>query len=527
MNSSDTASVLWSGSATADSTASGLSFAVDVAAPAAGTYNLCYCDAGADTTLTPGADSYYSLRENTECPASMAPTGANADNLCSTKCARGCTGANCHCDGWEAASDTALDLDNALCLPAHECQAACDAEAGCMGFTVSTDFAGVCWLDNGCAGSTAKDGLSHWKQETGSACQEDADFGLNVGTVAVSDRAACGTWVLDPADGADQSLEVAGAGLDWVRDRVMLVAKDGVCGISDPIGNDALGYARSAPVGSTIDQPLNDAEGPYVAPVANTATYQKTLGSYCAGDSVAKADLPPTCYDSCAQDGDASNCTGYFYGIDGADSTALCMTKQACVDTCTDLDGCVGVSMHKTLPRCFLRTSCTLRTHDEYDVYVKGEDRRLTSKWGPPAEAAGKGFSWDELLRFPSLSVPAGTYKACFCDSALTTTQPGICLANKADFKVELGLVHVSGVECLLRDPKHQRSKCYAQGYGGLRCHDAEPAPAAPAEGLPPVSEIEVDPADEEVAASVSAWCLYGPEEETDHHPVCEFVRRL
>lgn len=447
--------------------------------------------------------------------------------MCGSKCARGCTGSSCHCDGWQAAADAGvLDLTDALCLPPSECRTACDDQADCAGFDVSTEHAGLCWLTAASAACVpaADDGFEHWEVQAGAPCTDDTDFGLHVGDITVSDRAGRGTWVLDPADGAAQSLEVTGAGLDWVRDRVMLVAKDGVCGVSDPLGGDALFYARNAAVASTVDQPLDGAEGPYEAPVPKTATYQATLGTYCAGANVPQEQLPPTCYDQCAHDAAGPNCTGFFAGSDTSASTALCLEAQSCLDTCTELDSCVGVSVHKTLPRCFLRTSCTLRMHGEYDVYVKG--RRLTSKWGVAAEAA-KGFSWAELLRFPSLSVPAGTYKACFCDSALTTTQAGICLANKADFKVDIGLVHVSGVECLLQDAKYTRGTCVAQGYGGLRCHEANAPPAAPAEGVAAVSTVTDGPAAEEVTASVSAWCLYGPEEETAHHPICEFERRL
>lgn len=314
----------------------------------------------------------------------------------------------------------------------------------------------------------------------------------------------------------------------------MLVPRDGVCGVSAPVGGDALFYARNVPVGATVDGPLDDAEGPYAAPVAKTASYQATRGAYCAGPSVPKASLPPTCFDQCAGAEPAHNCTGFFAAHDTAESTALCLSADACVDACTEDVACAGVSVHKTLDRCFLRTSCTARASAEYDLYLKvgGADgtvgRRLTSEWWPTSEAA-KGYSWSQLLRFPSLSVPAGAYKACFCDSALTSPA-GVCRANKADFKVEIGRVHVSGVECLLQEDKYTRGTCVVQGYGGLRCHDVAPALTPPGLGAAAAATVSVvteGPGDAEAAAGVSAWCLYGPEEETAHHPICEFERRL
>ena len=78
----------------------------------------------------------------------------------------------------------------------------------------------------------------------------------------------------------------------------------------------------------------------------------------------------------------------------------------------------------------------------------------------------GSGFSTQSVLRFAPLTLPsAGTYKVCFCDSEVS----GKCSTN-ADFSVEIGKVHVSGLSCLLSVPKLQTAQCFEQYFGGLRC---------------------------------------------------------
>merc|ERR1719191_2286129 len=87
------------------------------------------------------------------------------------------------------------------------------------------------------------------------------------------------------------------------------------------------------------------------------------------------------------------------------------------------------------------------------------------------------GVSWDKLLRFDAVQFTAGgEFKLCFCDPFLLAT--GIC-SKPSDFKIEIGKVHATGLECLLTNPKMQRGTCVAQKYGGLRCYDG-PAPSTP-----------------------------------------------
>ena len=140
-----------------------------------------------------------------------------------------------------------------------------------------------------------------------------------------------------------------------------------------------------------------------------------------------------------------------------------------------------------------------------------------------PAEDIG--VSWSELLRFKNVMVPIGGYfKACFCD---TQTLSSATCRSKADYKVEIGTVHVSGVSCLISDPKLQRGACHEQRYKGLRCYESEiinPQPPALAT-LP--SDDSTDHEDEVAGEEqvLSSWCVYGPEEETRNHPECRSAR--
>lgn len=93
-----------------------------------------------------------------------------------------------------------------------------------------------------------------------------------------------------------------------------------------------------------------------------------------------------------------------------------------------------------------------------------GPVRQLTSH-------AAAGASTSNVLRFaPIAFASAGTYKVCFCSSKELGTLSKAC-ATEADFKVELGKVHVTGVSMLLeKHPKFRRKRCYTQYHGGLSC---------------------------------------------------------
>lgn len=130
------------------------------------------------------------------------------------------------------------------------------------------------------------------------------------------------------------------------------------------------------------------------------------------------------------------------------------------------------------------------------------------------------GTSWDAILRFKGASfATGGQFKACFCDP--DTLADGQFCKSARDYRVELGTVHVSGVSCLIEDPKFQRGTCVEQYYGGLRCYPG----AAPMLEVPVLTEASWTPQDAPAGAgpgpALSSYCLYGPEEETRDDPLC------
>jgi len=146
-------------------------------------------------------------------------------------------------------------------------------------------------------------------------------------------------------------------------------------------------------------------------------------------------------------------------------------------------------------------------------------------KVGEPGAARqlSTAVSTTGILRFAGLTLGAGRYKACFCDH-LTA---GIC-KDLSDFAVDVGRIHVSGVSCLLGNPKYVRGVCVPQTYGGLRCYDGTApviAPPEPSVVIDPVSKILPAPVVAPPTVEESSWCLYGPEEETSAHPICKFVK--
>jgi hypothetical protein len=337
--------------------------------------------------------------------------------------------------------------------------------------------------------------------------------------------------VLTP--GEAQSLEVVGDRLDPLRDRLYVTWASGICGFSAPVGASAAFYTRNAPVDFSFDPPMDDYEGPYSAPVQKKATYRLIEKTFCGGPTKLPVEEVPgadRCWTKCAagnagagKDGDKT-CAGLMNGYDGPSSVVLCLEKKACLDACTESEGCYGIAMHATLPRCYMYTdTCRgmvldgkLSSDASYDFYYKqdGGVRRLQA--APPA-------SWGKLLRFPGLNLDGGRYKACFCDYKVA----GLC--NKIeDYTVEVGSVHVSGVSCLLGDAKYTRGVCVPQAYGGLRCHTAAPSLVEPKA----VEEAVVKPNSTMFKAAAvappteeeSTWCLYGPEEDTLVHPICQFV---
>jgi hypothetical protein len=115
------------------------------------------------------------------------------------------------------------------------------------------------------------------------------------------------------------------------------------------------------------------------------------------------------------------------------------------------------------------------------------------------------------IKRFAGFSFPAGCHKLCFCDMQLAPN--GTC-AESADYAVELGEVHASGVSCLLEDSRHSRKSCLPMADGGLRCY-AELSAAVTVTQNPALPTPDPTPGPTPPPPK-GTKCLFGPEEEKE-----------
>jgi hypothetical protein len=360
-----------------------------------------------------------------------------------------------------------------------------------------------------------------------------------IGTLAVTARPDLGvSYVVAP--GVPTSLEVTGTGLDYLTDRVMVVDCTGVCGVSGP----AEGVIQPAnAVAAHVDRPdVPETDALVEVPPNFTwATIDGPTGSegkYCPGNLVLSAGSladKHRCYPKCYADdctGDDCFCGGYEGGFDTAESSSLCLDAAQCTDLCAQTDGCTSVDVHSSKSRCFLNAGdCeTLHADPDYDVYFKESEipARRTSARGRSLSAAqvrelvageDPGISWDELLRFDAVQFAAGgEFKLCFCDPSLLG--PGEFCTSHSDYKIEVGTIHASGIECLLSQPKMQRGNCVPQAYGGLRCYD-DTAPATPVPAgyfaIPKTNRKHLS----EKAKLLLSFCQFAPEEDAMQFPFC------
>jgi len=291
----------------------------------------------------------------------------------------------------------------------------------------------------------------------------------------------------------------------------------------------------------------------------------RAKGSYCKDQNIdlsgvqipfggAFVDLEThQCYKKCSSPcvGDYCDpeCNGYYSGYDDATSNALCVQADFCKYICDNVEGCESIDMHNTLPRCFLNSDGCVNEDDiayaadgSYTLHIRASDanqeatRLLGDEDG--AEAAARRlkpkrtvtpaptpaptmvfsydnlpvhYSWSNMLRFKSFSFTSGgTFKVCFCDSTLLSK--GSVCASEADFSVQVGTVHSSGVSCLLEKPALQRVSCVPQMYGGLRCYAkyTAPEPVLP----PPEVIFGAVKVEDMTPEMLSTYCLMRPEED-------------
>jgi hypothetical protein len=329
-----------------------------------------------------------------------------------------------------------------------------------------------------------------------------------------------------------------------MKDRVMVIDCIGTCGVSGPA---AAVKQPGVPVSSYMDRPSMpeaDAYAEVKFQVGDWATTETTAGKYCPGNLIPfekgtladKHRCYPKCYAKTCT-GDSCFCSGYEPGYDTMESSSLCLNVEQCTDLCEQTPGCTSIDMHATKDRCFLNMgSCaTLHPDPDYNVWSKVMDMntRRTMDRGRSLSAAqvrellageDPGISWDQLLRFDAVQFTAGgEFKLCFCDPALLTS--GIC-SKPSDYKIEVGKVHATGLECLLTNPKMQRGTCVPQMYGGLRCYDG-PAPVVEIpDGYLAVPDTTRSSLSQK-AQLLLGFCQFAPEEEAMQYPFCEQHRQF
>jgi len=164
-------------------------------------------------------------------------------------------------------------------------------------------------------------------------------------------------------------------------------------------------------------------------------------------------------------------------------------------ELCSLRNDCFGIDVFLSGNRCFLNVegSSPDGCKSQYETANLGPSTayKFLAKAGTTVERmlqAGTGLSSDNILRFMPVSfVSGGSYKVCFCDSALLPTGQQYCHAE-SDYSVEIGELIVSGVSCLLKESDFRRRTCYNMFHGGLICSDTikYPASAAPATGVLP-----------------------------------------
>jgi hypothetical protein len=559
------------------STEGGYLFTGTVPAIAAGKYTMCYCDdqsSGGDVLLIRSSKSKYEVTEDYVCEVGLtysALTSAAKDDVCTVKCAKGCAGAGCFCDSFDLADYVASPdggTSYPLCVSAPKCKEYCSAVDSCTGFDYDPATKMCTLLAGDCTALAFKEGSQFWNRiGNTSACAADAGYDTVVGAVTLTTRADVGVdWVLTPGETA--SIEVIGTGMDWQKDRLMLIDCTGTCGVSGPTPSVTAGPKSQMQYNHWVavrpdfsDQPHDDTEVPTPKPPpvekAETVLWRNSPESYCAGNNMDVASIPDVkthqCFAKCDKglpcSGAACFCDGLVHGYDGPDSQALCLDEASCKKACAGLDDCFGIDMDASKNRCFLNSvvkgpsdtfSCEeylvsgrLTKLKSYSLIYKQqlpETRRATAV-PPGAPQRGllptfdilgspvdTGKSWDQILRFNNITFEAGgKFKACFCD--YQTLSPGTYCKRTSDYTVEVGTVHVSGVSCLVEEEKFRRGTCVEQFHGGLRCYPgAAPALTVPDAGPTPAPTPAKTTT---VIPDVSSFCLYGPEEETRDDPLC------
>jgi len=451
-----------------------------------------------------------------------------------------------------------------------------------IGDATNTDTTG----DNCLTGQiTTNEEYMHLRKLEGTACTHPSDFNEYAGILSVTRRVRMGVdYVLDPGMDAAGSIEVSYAntptltadGLAGIsRDRITIIDCRGTCGVSSPSAGvttpenatDIETWNSFWPVNYFVDRPHIDSKNPSATEGVTDAapalrTYAVRESKFCEGrnvdpettflhmDGALQALQQHQCYTKCSKNapytGEDDACNGHFSGYDGPDSNALCLTTEQLGAVCDQIQDCTSFDKHKHLNRGFLNvlgedgSTCmsndaNLKDSEDYDWHraeteTETGDLNTRQRRLQQLTELSFAFSWNQLLRWRSVSfATGGTFKLCFCDSEHLTIQAqqyNSACRSVRDYAIEIGTIHVSGVSCLLSDPRFQRVACKSQYYGGLRCYKSSPPVLDPSSEMEDASsEVAEDLLNNEQTVLVlSTWCTFGPEEQVRNDPRCQLV---
>merc|ERR1719238_410389 len=334
-----------------------------------------------------------------------------------------------------------------------------------------------------------------------------------IGDITVTQRATVGwTYVLDPEETG--SVEIISQAqtctttscknskkLNWKKDRIMILDCKATCGISSPAKGVTFEMEPAALKEANEFVAQNDMFD--AAATARTMvdlpselrTYTTVKSHFCKGGNIPGSELPEAaadlCFTKCSIDPTLPGCSD----MDTADSGAICLPESACRELCSLRNDCFGIDVFLGGNRCFLNVegSAPDGCKSQFETANLGPSTsyKFLAKAGTTVERMlqdGTGRSSDDILRFMPVSFESGgSYKVCFCDSALLPTGQQYCHAE-SDYSVEIGELIVSGVSCLLKESDFRRRTCYNMFHGGLMCSDTlkYPQEAVAAAGVKP-----------------------------------------
>jgi hypothetical protein len=398
------------------------SWTFEVPIPDRRSTRVCLCDSLSDRTLS-GATGFGLVRyKETQSTAVVAAHLLPEADKCNVLCVSGNPLA-------EACAEYEPEDDEVLCLDLLACVAVCEDNAECTGIEMRGTHR--CRLLPLVYDTEKRAGFTIYEVEPGKPCRDTEDF-VDAGLLSISPRAHFTTetsrisWVLSPD--TLSSLDVIGDDLS-ANDRVMFVDENGMCGRSTPpseltveLSNLDLEESREA------SEPVFKSLGP--ASLEAFSHWRPLLADGGAFSPEWQAE---------------DELEALFAALAGADGSVS--EDEWAEASSSALKKYVGTTFS--------------------EVDTDGDGFLVWDEFIAPD--LDRGFSTSKILRFPGLRMATGgRAKVCFCDSAYTKSD---CTLEE-HFLFDIGLVHSSGVACLLVTPELQRATCVPQYHGGLRCYD-------------------------------------------------------